>query len=198
MSSTASNACGPAPALAIYPDLKAAFTAVQEHVKANGYAFYRHDKKLNRAVFRCDRGGKYRATSKNPDTDPSKQRLSTSLKKSRCKMGVELRLDHISGNWSLSVLEATHNHDRSADPKAYPAYRIAALKPNAYAAISTLGRAGLSTSQILSTLRIEYPEALLTAKDVTNILQKSRLEELDGKTLIQWLVEELQSKGFNP
>jgi hypothetical protein len=182
MSSTTSDACGPAPAAAIYPDLTTAFTAIQEHAKANGYAFYRHDKKPNRAVFRCDRAGRYNSKGMNPNTDPARQRSTTGSKKCGCKMGVELRLDHTSGNWSLKVLEATHNHTRSADPKAHPAHRIAALPSHVYTVISALGRAGLSTSQIVSTIQKEFPEALLTPKDVSNIVQKAKLKEREGKT----------------
>jgi hypothetical protein len=181
MSSTTSDDCGPAPAEAIYPDLTTAFTAIQEHAKANGYAFYRHDRKPNRAVFRCDRAGKYDSKGKNPNTDPSKQRSSSGSKKCGCKMGVELRLDHISGNWSLKVLEATHNHPRSADPKVHPAHRIAALAPHIHTVICALGRAGLSTRQIVSTLQKEFPEALLTPKDVSNIVQKAKLKDREGK-----------------
>jgi hypothetical protein len=42
-------------------------------------------------------------------------------------MKVALRLDKITEQWQLEVLEGAHNHEASADPSAYPAYRIAAL-----------------------------------------------------------------------
>jgi len=37
-------------------------------------------------------------------------------------MKVELRLDKVSNQWSLRVLESTHNHRPSAVSTAYPAH----------------------------------------------------------------------------
>ena len=38
-------------------------------------------------------------------------------------MMVELRLDHLSGNWMLQVLKGAHNHAASTHITAYPVYR---------------------------------------------------------------------------
>jgi hypothetical protein len=38
----------------------------------------------------------------------------------------------------------------------------------------------------------------LTPKDIANLTYRERLEELNGKTPIQWLLEELKNNGFRP
>jgi hypothetical protein len=102
-------------------------------------------------------------------------------------MKVELQLDKVSNQWSLRVLESTHNYRPSADSTAYPAHRL--LAPLRRTIISTLVRAGVLTSQILTTLRALDPEVPIIGKDISNLIQKARLEELDGRTPIQWLLE---------
>jgi hypothetical protein len=102
---------------------------------------------------------------------------------------VELRLDNLSSQWILYILEGAHNHPPSTAPTAHPAHRIAALVPVIRAEIGRLSHAGLSTSQILSTLRLSNPDISLIAKDIGNIVQQIRAEELNGRTPIQWLLE---------
>jgi hypothetical protein len=104
-------------------------------------------------------------------------------------MKVELRLDNLSSQWILYILEPAHNHPPSAAPTAHPAHRIAALLPDIRAEITKLAQAGLSTSQILTTLRISNSELPLIAKDIGNIVQQMRSEQLNGRTPIQWLLE---------
>jgi hypothetical protein len=178
-----------APPEAVYPDIDTAFTELQAHAKENGYAFCRYLKKGNRLVFACDRAGKYNSKGKDPNTHSSKQRQSTGSKKCDCLMRVELRQDKLSSNWVLKVLEAIHNHGPSIASIAHPAHRLAALAPGAYKTISTLSHAGLSTGQILTTLRCLDPEISLIPKDLANLTQKARLKDLDGRTPIQWLLE---------
>jgi hypothetical protein len=70
---------------------------------------------------------------------------------------------------------------------AHPAHRLATMAPDGRTTISTLARAGLSPGQILNTLHCLEPEVPLIPKDISNLIQKARLEELDGRTPIQWL-----------
>lgn len=66
------------------------------------------------------------------------------------------------------------------------------------AQIGSLGAAGLAPAQILTVVRQQFPLVILVQKDVSNILQKVRIQKLGGRTPIQWLLEELESKGFSP
>jgi hypothetical protein len=140
-------------------------------------------------VFTCDRAGKYDSKGKDPNTHSSKQRPNTGSKKCGCLMRVELRKDNLSSNWVLKVLESTHNHGPSAVSTAHPVHRLPALAPLRHATISPLARAGISTSQILTTLRALDPDLPLISKDISNLIQKARLKELDGRTPIQCLLE---------
>ena len=96
----------------------------------------------------------------------------------------------------MKVLESTHNYGPSADSTAHPTYRLPALVLLRYTTISTLVHAGISTSQILTTLRTLDPDVPLISKDISNLIQKARLQELDGRTLIQWLLEVLPCPAF--
>jgi hypothetical protein len=178
-----------APPEAIYPDVDSAFTEIQEHAREHGYALFRYYRKPSRVVFACDRAGRYDSKGKDPSTHSSKQRKKTGSKKCKCPMKVELRLDKLSNQWSLRVLESAHNHEPSAASIAHPAHRLPALAPLRHTTISTLAHASVSTSQILTTLRALDTDVPLILKDISNLIQKARLKELDGRTPIQWLLE---------
>jgi hypothetical protein len=176
------------PPEAIYPDPNTALTAVQLHAKQHGYALRTRDSKASRVIFACDRGGQYDSKGKDSNTHKSKQR-QTGSKKCGCLMKVELRLDSMSGQWILRVLEGAHNHGPSRAAIAHPAHRSTALTPEIRAQIGSFTRSGQSISQILTNLRASDPGIPLIAKDITNIIQQIRAEELNGRTPIQWLLE---------
>ena len=67
---------------AIDSDLSTGFTAIQAHAKANGYAFMRRDTRPHRALFVCDREGRYRPKWKQTDAHSTRKRLNTGSKKS--------------------------------------------------------------------------------------------------------------------
>jgi hypothetical protein len=180
------------PPIALYPDLDTAFKTIQAHAKGAGYAFRKLDKKPSRAIFACDRGGNYDPRIKASwATHPSKQRNNTGSKKCGCLMKVELRLDKVTTQWMLQVLESAHNHSPSVLPIAHPAHRTSAMSPEVRAEIGTLASAGFAPNQILTALRTStYPEPVdLVAKDISNLIQEARLQELNGRTPIQWLLE---------
>jgi hypothetical protein len=104
-------------------------------------------------------------------------------------MKVALRRNEGSSRWVLQVLERAHNHGPSVAAIAHPAHRIPALTPDQYAQINTLAQAELSSGRILVTLRASDPEIPLLAKDISNIIQQKKAQELDGQTPIQWLVK---------
>ncbi len=98
MSLPMSLSCRPAPSEAIYPNIPTALAAIQAHVKANGYAFFCHDRKPKRVVFVYDYTGKYNPKSKYPNTYMSKQHAKTGTKKYNCQIRITLSLDNISGS----------------------------------------------------------------------------------------------------
>ena len=172
------------PPEAIYPDPEAAYTAIQLHAKGQGYAFKKREKKGSRIVFTCDRAGKYDPKGKDPAVHKSKQRKATGSKLCGCLMLVELRLDHLSGNWMLQVLEGAHNHVASIDITAHPVHRSNALTTEVRGQIGILSQSGLNPTQILTILRTSNPKIPLVLKDISNAIQEARLTELSGRTPI--------------
>ena len=190
----AARACGPPPPEAIYTTLNAAITALHLHAQHNGYALFKRDVKLKRVTFVCDRYGK--PVIRETSTHESKRRTGTASKKCNCKMMVALKQDSISGNWELSILEGTHNHESSAAPAAHPTYRTAALDPTVITLIKSLSATGLATAQVLTSIRLQFPGAILVQKDISNIVQRARIEQMGGRTSIQWLLEVCSPLSF--
>jgi hypothetical protein len=183
------RACGPPPPEAVYTDLDTAVAAIQGHAKLHGYALCKRDSKAKRVVYTCDRFGRVQSKGKNPNTHATKRRQGSGSKKCGCEMKLVLKLDDGSEQWVVSITYGTHNHESSTAPAAHPAYRTAALDPNAIAQIKLLSSSGVVPAQILSVVRKQFPQAILVQKDVSNIIQKARLEDLAGRTPIQWLLE---------
>ena len=50
---------------------------------------------------------------------------------------------------------------------------------------------GHSPTQILNAIRQSNPESNLIPRDIYNLLASLRVEELDGQTPIEWLLEVL-------
>jgi hypothetical protein len=177
------------PPEAIYPDPATAFTAIQAHARQHGYAVCRRDSRRNKEVYTCDRAGQYNPKGKSSQVHPSKQRNNTGSKKCGCLMRVVLQLDEVSNMWNLEVPHAAHNHSPSSAIIAHPAHRSAALSEYTRALISNLSSSGLPPAQILTILRKADPDIALTPKDIANLTYRERLDELNGKTPIQWLLE---------
>jgi len=171
-----SKACGPPPTAAIYTDLSTAVAAIQAHAKCNGYALFKRDSRPLRVVYACDRYSKPQARAKNPDIHESKQWKGSRSKKCNCQMKVALKRDEISGSWELEVIQGLHNYEASADPTAHPAYRIAALDPRIYAQVENLALSGLNNAQILAVIYRESLSVLLLSRDVSNLVQITRLQ----------------------
>ena len=174
---------------AVYPDPATGFAAIQAHAKAHGYALFRRTSNTTKVIYTCDRAGKYDPRGKDPNIHGSKQRKGTGSKKCGCLMRVELRQDNVLSSWMVKVLEPIHNHGPSVSNTAHTAHRVAALAPDIHALISTLSSAGLSPGQVLTVLRQSNPDIALTPKDIGNLTQKDRRDELNGRTPIQWLLE---------
>ena len=119
-------------------------------------------------------------------------------KSAKCGCGyrAQAKQNKISGEWILESLVSEHNHGPLSTLSAAPVYRNSALSDEQSAEIIKLSNTGQSSTQIIAYLRQKNPEQTLVATDVSNLVQKSRRQVLDGKTPIQWLLQELQLQGF--
>jgi len=178
-------ACGPPPPEAAYADLDTTVATIQGYAQRNGYALCKRDSTPSRIIYTCDRFSKPQTKGRASYLHPSKRRPGSSSKKCRCAIKRALKQDAISGHWALSILEGTHNYESSADIAAYPIYRTAALDPEVIAQIRSLSASSIRPAQILTVVRQQFPRAILVQKDVSNIIQKARLEQFGGRTPMQ-------------
>jgi hypothetical protein len=158
------------PLEAVYTDLATAVAAIQLHAKGYRYAFVKVITRLLRALYSCDRAGKYDSKGKDPATDKTKQRKKTATKKCGCLIRVDLRLDDTTSQWIVKVLEGVYNHGPSVAITAYSTHRSAALTPETRALIGTLLQGRALTGRILNTLRVTDSNIPIILKDISNVL----------------------------
>jgi len=85
-------------------------------------------------------------------------------------------------------LNAKHNHPPVGCISALPEYRLKDILPEDIQEILTLINAGSKPKDILSFLRQKDNDCLLTTKDISNITQKDRIQQLRGLRPIKWLL----------
>ncbi|KAG6109452.1 hypothetical protein E4U13_005828 [Claviceps humidiphila] len=119
---------------------------------------------------RCDRG------SQRPSVATGVRRSSTRL------IGCPFRVrasctKRLNDKWVYAVVNGRHNHGLSLDPVAHPVHRRrTAAQREAIRQISAIQ--GVPAGAVADLLRIQYPEALVTAKDIDNERQLARREAL--------------------
>ena len=177
--------CGPALPEAYFTDLTLLYMSIQAFTRENGYAFTVRDKQANRVVYMCDRGGSYQSKGKKPEVHPSKQRNGI-IKKCNYKIKVTAKRD--GERWRVQVIEDTHNHNAFTSAIAHPAHRIRTLDLQIRNLILSKAKAGIRIAHIFTLFRLEDSSILITSKDIANIIQNARSEQLDGWTPIQRLL----------
>lgn len=192
--------CGPPPPTATYPDYNTGFEAIQAHARLNGYAVYIRDKQPpkqppNRVTVCCDKGPEgYQDKGKRPDVHETKRRKNTGSKKCGCKFRVEIKLQEpkLPGEspvWQVRDIGKAHNHGRSADISAHPQHRLAACSEETKDLIIAAAKSGQRYPDILAMHQETTPAFNLVSKDISNLLQGVRNEELAGRSPIQWLLK---------
>lgn len=185
---------------AVYASSTALLAAYQAYAYNKGYGVVLNAKNKNkegaRVIYMCDKGGKPR-DRKNNDLHPSKKRPNTGSRKTDCPYRIIAQEQGEGGTWRGYILEEHHNHEPSDDPIAHPSNRTKKLGINQEALALVLSL--LSRQTPVSTIRAQLREKWgveLTPRDVYNMGQKIRTEELGGKTPINWLADELENRAF--
>jgi hypothetical protein len=140
-----------------------------------------------RARFRCAKGRKYKPRT-NSETHDSRRR-QTSTQYTGCKFQLVVR-PLSDGQWAVELpdgVDGSHNHGWS-DPAAFAAARAEQLAPW-HDEVIMMANAGSRASQILVRINAEEKIAI-TAKDISNLLQRHRREELRGRSPIQTLYDD--------
>lgn len=185
---------------ATYASCDAALQAYQSHAYNKGYAVILDDRRSNkegsRVRFMCDLGRAPR-DRRNQDLHTSKKRPNAGSRKTNCPFRIVAQEQRDDGLWRCYISEEYHNHEASDAVIAHPSHRSRRLEENAEAiqlATSLLARATL-VSTIRSQLRTNW-QLEVTARDLYNLGQHIRIQQLGGKTPIHWLADELEQRDF--
>ncbi|KAG6163002.1 hypothetical protein E4U51_006051, partial [Claviceps purpurea] len=90
------------------------------------------------------------------------------------------RTKRFNDKWVYAVVNGRHNHGLSLHPVDHPVHRRrTAAQREAIRQISAIQ--GVPAGAVPDLLRIQYPEALVTAKDIDNERQLARREALAQK-----------------
>jgi Transcription factor AFT len=130
----------------------------------------------------------YRATGKNPEVHPLKKRANTSTTKCRCPFRIRATYD-VGTNWTITFVNLEHNHKAASANSAFPQHRLAALSDTECEKVSEMNQLGMTPTQVLQALQLANPTSALVVRDIYNLLYCLRLNELSGKTPVEWLLE---------
>ena len=179
----------PPPPETIHDSEDSAYEAVRAWAQEHGYGIKkrraREDKKgfVRRRDIECDRSGIYNVV--NPC------RPQTGTRTTGCPFMVKLmrQLDEDEVNWRVEVVNPSHNHEASFDPKVHLCHRKRTR--DQLDQIKALTTAGQSGRVILTTLLQQDADAMLVSRDVYNERSSLRRERLGGLTPIEALIEAL-------
>ncbi|KNE97965.1 hypothetical protein PSTG_08642 [Puccinia striiformis f. sp. tritici PST-78] len=165
----------------------------QEWAKHHGYTVSTGRSNANKNVYiRCGRSGDFRGQQLNPAG------RQTATKKICCPFEVKGSIPTsrkiMNKVWTLEIREPEHNHEPSYSPLAHAAHKRVTLEQ--VIAIQKLSQSKIKPTQILIQLRTSNNETYATNKTISNVLQKQRLKDLDGRTPIQALLDILKESNW--
>ncbi|KAM5558533.1 protein FAR1-RELATED SEQUENCE 5-like [Rosa sericea] len=166
--------------------------AVRKIGLVQGYVLVIKRSKTNRyVVIGCDRGGCYRtAVAAENKKNNSSSRLINCPFKILGKRTAE-------GLWKAVIDRDSllHNHEPSTDMAGHPYCRR--FTEEEALQVKQMSRAGIKPRQILSSLRQNNPELLAVSRNIYSKTAQFRRESLDGRSVIQALLDELGGAGFS-
>ena len=170
-------------------DPQAIFAALQPHAREYGFSIKVRSRKPGAITWTCTKEGKYDPRGKRPDVHESKRRKETGTKKTGCQYRVLVKKPPESLIWGASIVNDRHNHPPSTTPSVHPIHRIGSLTEEHREKIIYAARKGNPPRIIHTMMKSDYPDLILKVKDIYNVVQKARLEQLNGRSPIQWLLE---------
>ncbi len=178
----------PIPLQASYATLEELISAVNVFATTKGYAVVKKRTKkskkgvLQKAVLIFDRSKAY--------VDEGRFARDTTSRKCDCPFdAVALNEDNV---WVLRVREAGHNHEPTL-PSVHPTHQKAAITQDVQQQIPHQAQVGALPKLTLSILRLDNNKenSLFKARDVYNVRQKIREENLEGPIPVQAFLKEL-------
>lgn len=196
----------PPPLDRVYASLEEAETEIFAFAHRKGYSLSRLRSKVNKGGEKrkvwlaCAQAGDYRNV-RDYLTEETRKRKTSSCK-TKCTFCVVLQrfvtepdAENALGKteWRLELENGEHNHPAATDISAYPAARR--LKGDEQQTIREMSDAGADPKVILATVRQRNPECALIVKDIYNQKAQLRNVDLNGRTPLEKLLDDMQSDG---
>ena len=188
----------------LYPSLALCEVALRSAATNGGFDVVKSrskaDKKgsIRKVWFSCIHGGTYanRRYYLNDDT----RRRKTSTSKLGCEwsaIATRTKIGEIE-SWAIEVVESVHSHPKTEELSAYPSIRR--LTADEMATVSRLSDAGAAPRTISASI---YSSRIATGhltaalgQDVYNVRKRRRSGELQGRSPVEALLDELEEKGI--
>jgi hypothetical protein len=178
---------GPLPSEWVFSDPDTLFLSLQKHAKQNRYSIIKATLKPYRRGYECFRSSSYNTKGRVSDLHPSKRRLNTRSMKIECPFRASAFRTN-DNNWQLRIDYVSYNHS-AALTVALPAHRIGSLDTPVRSKIRGMIAYNHAPNVILGSIREEHPEVLLVISDIYNLASSMRMEQLQGRSPIQWLFD---------
>ena len=192
-----------------FTSLNAAQHACDQVARNEGFALAIRNKKPNAlkpryVLLRCSQGRKPPTTheddeSYNKNRDEKRRRTTTQMKD--CPFRVTLKFDQVSSCWTVSCTpeSSSHNHE-FAPPMAHRKYRIevvAKYKNEIVTRYNNGTRPMFIAAQLREQAEKDPDLSSITNKQVHNALSIHRSNELNGRTHIHYLYDQLKDPNAN-
>lgn len=172
------------PAEQVFDSRDLLFAYVREHAISQGYAVTTIRSEKDKKIYLgCDRGGTYHDRVKAPEG--AKRRFTTTR-----RIGCPFRLygKKVSGDkWELQVQNSSHNHPTDDNMIAHPTARR--FTGDQLQNIHHMSEIGLKPCDIRAMFSRQYPDALVTSRDIYNARSALRRQKLDNSTPLQTTVK---------
>jgi hypothetical protein len=184
----------PPPPDCTYGSNEEAFRALTSHGMQYGYGFSikrtkpHHSEIKKRYYVQCDKSRTYESQSVSRKTATRKTGCPFKLVIFKMKSESD---DPTNDKWMLQVTNPEHNHDSSLNASAHLVYhRRTAAQTDI---IQSMTHAGSRPMEILTALRRENADTLVSAEDIRTDRKKLRREHLNGRSPIETLLDDLSS-----
>src|SRR2546423_13662105 len=174
-----------------YGSYEEALDALTSHGMQHGYCFrlYRsrptHSAVKTRYSYECDKSGTYRSQATIRSTGTRKTGCPFKLVIFNMKTEED---EQANDQWRLEVTNSEHNHEPSLHPSAHHVYHKRKVAETG--TIQSMTHAGTRPMEILTALRQQDPDTLITAQNIRNDRVKMRTEQLDGRSQLRhyWMI----------
>lgn len=145
------------------------------------------DRRKQKLVLGCERGGVYKSKNKNLKREETGSR--------KCECPFRLRGYFLScGQWSLSVVNGKHNHD--FEPKLEGHLVVGRLTDEEKLIVSDLTKSMVEPRNIMTHLKQKNPDSVTTMKQVYNVRERLKKDIRGPRSEIQQLMKMLVGKKY--